>query len=357
MLRNWCCTLNNPSFAERVFWTNILLHGHERIMWVRLQEEWPTGGQRHFQFYLELKKRMRMSVMKKVFGRRVHFEARRGTQREADEYCCKDGDDGWLVFPGYMGLKGHWGVLKRMGSDRFELAVTHLKSGGSVQKLKEDYSVQFAMHGPKLLDYHMSLKGMRSWPMEIEVLVGKTGTGKSTTAWDENGLEMYDMPWPIQGHWWMPGYFGQECVILDDYDGQIGLMKMMKLFDRHPWNGLEAKGRSFQFLSKKVIITTNVDPRDWFPKMDPASTHMQAMRRRFREFCVIRDFAVGATYPDFDIEVRADMDTFNWSARNNDHGKWSVVAPLRMIPAGNGDLSQGNGFGRFLNFNMGEDAQ
>ncbi len=362
-VRNYCFTLNNPTGEEREFWTDILAHGHEEIMYIRLQEERGAGtdtnvGTLHFQGYMELKGRARYNHMKQTFGQRVHWEDRRGTQRQADEYCDKAETEpgGYVgtVYAGpltYVGLKDTWGSLKRKGSDRFELAVNHLKSGGSFKTLKEDFSVQYAMHKNKLTEYAIGLKPQRHWQMDIQIFVGATGAGKTTEAWKVYP-DAYACPWPVQGHWWMPNYEGQEVIILDDFDGQISLEAMMVLFDRHPWPGLEAKGISFKFCSKIVVITTNVDPRDWFKKHKTEEVHMSAMRRRIREFATIVDFSGGPEdYPDFPRDTRMDMDVFDWNPRGDQD----------TIPAGNGDMSQGNGYGgmggsQLVNYGISQDT-
>jgi len=344
--RDWIFRLSNPTHDETDYWMDILNVGHEKVMYVSMQSEvGEETGTFHFQGYMELKGRARMSNMKNTFGQRVHWEKRRGTQRQADEYTKKE--DTYVTHFAYgpavvRGIRGQWGKLKRGGSDRFELAVDHLKGGGTLQKLKEDFPVQYCMHKEKLADYSIELKGQRHWPMQIEIFVGETGTGKSATAWRENPLA-YACPWPIGPHWWMGGYQGQDTIILDDFDGQISLEKMMVLFDRHPWPDCEAKCRQFNFVSKKVVITTNREPRDWFPKHKKDEIHMRAMRRRIREFASIRDFEDGHQYPDFVADVRMDMDDFDWNDRLNG-------GPV-LIPAGVGDMSSGNGF---LDFNMGE---
>ncbi len=343
--RNWCFRLTEPTYDETDFFLDMLQHGHEKVMYVSVQSEVGEETHKfHFQGYMELKGQSRMSAMKNNFGQRVHWEKRMGTQRQADEYTKKNEtyQPTWGYGPAFVrGIRGDWGKLKRGGSDRFELAVEHLKTGGSMEQLKEDYSVQYAMHKDKLSDYYIGLKGRRHWPMEVEIFVGETGSGKSATAWRENP-QAYACPWPIGGHWWMGGYQGENTIILDDYDGQISLEKMMMLFDRHPWPDCEAKCRQFNFVSKKIVITTNRDPRDWFPKHDKDEIHMRAMRRRIREFASIRDFDDGHEYPDFVESTRMDMDDFDWNDRRN--GRRGT------IPAGVGDMSSGNGF---LDFNMG----
>lgn len=127
--RNWCFTLNNPTRPERIFWRTIGTEGHENVMFISYQSEWPDRGSNgvvpgtyHYQGYIELKKPMRLSTMKNVFGRRVAWFKRRGTQLQAYEYTIKNdhffGGIGPLQRPF---IREEWGTMKRRGTDRPEL--------------------------------------------------------------------------------------------------------------------------------------------------------------------------------------------------------------------------------------------
>ncbi len=99
---------------------------------------------------------------------------------------------------------------------------------------------------------------------------------------------------------------------MDDWDNQFTLMQMMAFFDRHPLPGMEAKYRSFSFKSKAIVITTNVDPKDWFEDTWQKTTvHMNAMRRRIREFCRIIDCS--GHFGAFEYDERMNMGEFEWT--------------------------------------------
>lgn len=141
--------------------------------------------------------------------------------------------------------------------------------------------------------------------MEIIILVGETGTGKTTWAYGHYP-KLWAMPMTNK---WMTGYIGQETVLMDDYDEQFTLMQMMQFCDRHKLPGMEAKYRSFEFKSKRIVITTNVDPKHWFAKTFSTTTiHKDAMQRRLREFAIIYDCS--GAYPDFNYILRNEQFTF-----------------------------------------------
>ena len=315
-LRNWCFTLNNPSPEEIVYWTDVLKNGHERIMYLRIQSERGLGvahgmgrpGTFHYQGYMELKTAMRQSTMKNVFGRRVHWEGRAGTQKQADDYCNPESED--YDQTNVDGLAGVYGKLKRGGSDRFELAVNYLSKGGSIEEVQTQFPVQYAMFQDKLEDFAITLKGRRRWAMDIEIFVGPTGTGKSRKA-DAENVGAYYVPWPTGGRWWWPRYHGQDTVIMDEFRHQIKMDVMLKMLDRYDW-WLESKGRSFQFVSKKIIITTNIDPKHWYPGVKDRLNTLKPLQRRIREFAKIYDFAYTGGMYDCDLRVYDDGEEFEF---------------------------------------------
>lgn len=93
-VRNYVFTVNKPTANERAMWTDLALHGGKDISYVLFKEERGmrddgTLGNLHLQGYIELKKAVLLSTMKRLFGQRVHFEARRGSQKQAIDYVKK----------------------------------------------------------------------------------------------------------------------------------------------------------------------------------------------------------------------------------------------------------------------------
>ncbi len=310
MSRNWCFTLNNPTVDQKHLWLHLATHlkWNERIVYVVMQEELSESGTLHLQGYIEMKNQTRMSRMKSLFGAGYHWEKRRGTQAQAIEYCKKAETrvDGGFSF--------EHGTPKRTGSNgKFTEAVQAIRDGTSIADIRDDFSAQYVLHGDKLRDFALELKGKRNWAMDIHIYVGKTGTGKTYTAHTENP-DAYEATWPVGGRWWWPKYDGQEVVIMDEFCHQIKISVMMTMFDRYGWK-IEAKGRSFEFCSKKIIITTNLDPKMWFPNVKKSSK--DPLARRIREFATIWDFTGidrdgrGPRHPHWVKTMRSDRFEFN----------------------------------------------
>ncbi len=277
------------------------------MVYLVLQEEVGDNGTPHLQGYVEFSIGKRMSAVKTLFAcETMHLERRRGRQEQAIAYCKKA--ESRLQ----GGLAGEFGIPRGprgRPKGAFSKSVVMLRDGSSISAVREAFPEASVMYRDKLLDEALRLTGGRDWAMSIEIYVGPSGSGKSTTAKLEN-VDAYACPWPAGGRWWWPGYEGQDCVILDEFRHQVKMDVLLKLFDRHcMW--LEAKGRNFQFSSHKVVITTNLDPADWYPGV-PVGVK-EPLARRIREFAVIYDFDSGGVYPHF-VKVARDMSQFVFAA-------------------------------------------
>lgn len=106
---------------------------------------------------------------------------------------------------------------------------------------------------------------------------GATGTGKSRRAWDEAGLSAY--PKDPRTKFW-DGYRGQENVVIDEFRGAIDISHMLRWLDRYPVI-VEVKGSATVLSAKKIWITSNISPDDWYPDLDAETK--AALRRRFQQ--------------------------------------------------------------------------
>lgn len=98
----------------------------------------------------------------------------------------------------------------------------------------------------------------------VQVFWGKTGTGKSQRAWAEAGMAAYGKD--PRTKWWC-GYRGEEHVIIDEFRGDIDIAHMLRWLDRYPVR-VEQKGSSRPLACTKIWITSNLDPRQWYPLVD-----------------------------------------------------------------------------------------
>lgn len=103
---------------------------------------------------------------------------------------------------------------------------------------------------------------------------GKTGTGKSRRAWEEAGMEAYCKD-PRTKFW--DGYQVEENVVIDEFRGGIDVAHLLRWLDRYPVR-VEIKGSSRPLVAKRIWITSNISPRQWYPDIDEET--MSALLRR-----------------------------------------------------------------------------
>lgn len=133
-----------------------------------------------------------------------------------------------------------------------------------------------------LVQSYLNLKKIRSDYMvptirdsiEVNVYWGITGSGKSHRAFNEAGENFYAKP--STNKWW-DGYQGQPNVVLDEFDGSINVVHLLRWFDKWPCL-VETKGGTVPLLANKFWITSNVAPGNWWP--DVKLVHLDALNRR-----------------------------------------------------------------------------
>lgn len=108
----------------------------------------------------------------------------------------------------------------------------------------------------------------------VTVFYGPTGGGKSHTAWEQAGPDAYPKD-PRSKFWY--GYKGQENVIFDEFRGGIDISHMLRWLDRYPCM-VEIKGSSKCLQAKRIWITSNLHPNNWYEHLDEP-TRLALIRR------------------------------------------------------------------------------
>ena len=76
---------------------------------------------------------------------------------------------------------------------------------------------------------------------------------------------------------WWDGYEGEKTILIDEYDSQVSLPRLLNILDGYQLR-LPIKGGFTYARWTKVIITSNIDPREWHPNAKPF--HREALMRR-----------------------------------------------------------------------------
>lgn len=266
--KRWCFTLNNPTSEEKELMLRALSHcqGEEPIC--KLELTYLIFGQEvvstpHLQGYLELKKKSSLTSMKS-FLKRAHWEKAKGTAVQASMYCKKDGryEESGSLGPG-QGARTDLNEIKEC-----------IENGKSEEFVAENYFSKWVVYR-KSFQAYASMKSMeRNWSTVVHVYWGKTGTGKTRFVMDQI---MDSEFWSPGDYKWFDGYHGQPVVVIDDYRGEYQLQMLLKLLDRYPMS-VPVKCGFTKWCPKKIYITSNIHPNDWYPLADRYS--ISAMFRR-----------------------------------------------------------------------------
>lgn len=221
----------------------------------------PETGREHYQGYAWFGKPKSLRAVKMFDGgNNYHWEACHGNHKECVEYCTKERTR--KEGSNYR----EFGIPPAPGKRNDVLDVVDAMSeGSSLKQLCEDYPVQMIKYYKGIQYVKMMVTPPRSWPMDVTVLFGPTECGKSYLA---------DLMLPgayrvmnssdSKGKIWFEGYAGEESVIMEEMEGYRCTYSWLKEFlDRYPFK-VESKGGSHEFAGKKIVITSNTPPSQWY---------------------------------------------------------------------------------------------
>lgn len=232
--------------------------------WIRGQlESGDTSGYLHWQIFVCTDKKRRLRWFKDTFGATCHAELSRS--EAAEQYVFKE-DTRVPNTQFEFGRK----PFKRNSKEDWE-KVWEMAKAGNYEEI--DPAVRVC--------HYRTLRAIGSdftRPVGVvrtcRVYWGRTGTGKSRTAWEEAGLGAYGKD-PNTKFWC--GYRGQKDVVIDEFRGNISISNILRWLDRYPCS-VEIKGSSVPLAAERIWITSNVPPSSWYPDLDGA-TYMALERR------------------------------------------------------------------------------
>jgi len=237
----------------------------------------PTTGRPHLQGYLHWPNKRWYNTpggnteFRELFPQ-VHDELPNGTAEANRKYCLK-------IRPGDVPNEKfeEFGTIPSQGKRTdWRQAITQISTGEDIINVLEDQ--------PHLIPCVRALERVKQLTMkarpiikpDVYVLVGQPGSGKTRWAYD-NYPELYSKP---NGQWW-DGYQGQETILLDDFYGDVEYSLLLKVCDRYPLQ-VPVKGGFVQANWKRVIITSNQRPEQWYP----GHYDLSAFNRRVNNFYI-----------------------------------------------------------------------
>ena len=277
--RTWCGTWNNPPEAlpQDALLAALLPLS---VRYLVSQLEAGDNDTRHLQFYIEFKRTVRFTRLKKALPD-AHLEQRRGSRQQARDYCMKDDTR----------IDGPWehGEFRNAQGKRTDLEDLY-RDIRADKPLVEIYDA----HPAAAIRYNRGIhkvrsdlaSGARDTPPQVTLLYGPPDCGKTRLAYEENpGL--WSIPLQNTRTMWFDTYDRHPRVLLDDFAGAAShatLAATLRLIDRYPLL-VPYKGGFTHWTPEHITLTTNIHPRSWW---DYSNREMQyrALARRFTALVV-----------------------------------------------------------------------
>lgn len=270
--RNWLFTLNNPSQSPPEL-CDLL---RQRCRFFVFQLERGESGTPHYQGYVVLPKAQRLSWLRSMLGG-AHWEERRGTHDDAKAYCSKEEtrvDGPWT---------GGEDCAPGRRTDLEQVAQLIRESGAAgLKRVRDENPAMLVKFGRGLRELAVvSATGGKRPDLEVILLYGPTGCGKTRHVHEAVAEEeLYRTP-PGTG-FWFDGYLGEEDVLIDDFAGarskwQLG--DLLQILDIYPIR-VPTKGGFIPWTPKRIWITTNIHPIEWY-NYAGREEHYRALVRRF----------------------------------------------------------------------------
>uniref|UniRef100_UPI0040481752 hypothetical protein n=1 Tax=Polaribacter sp. TaxID=1920175 RepID=UPI0040481752 len=239
--RGYAFTINNYTDED------VALSKALNYTYIILGNEKGDEGTPHIQGFVYFKSPISFSSIKKKLPR-AHIEITKGTVQQNIEYCSKQEvlfTDG--TPPQVQGKRNDLESVKQAVMEQQSMEHIILNYPANYQTIKYAETIQKYLEKP------------RTEKPTVEWYYGKTGTGKTRTAFEKLPNAYFK-----DGTKWWNGYDQHENVIIDDFrPQQILFQELLRLLDRYP-HQVETKGGSRQFRATHIIITSPLHPKDTF---------------------------------------------------------------------------------------------
>ncbi len=255
--RNWVFTYNNPPEPY-----GSLICEDSTFLKYQLERGLGAGGAPgtlHYQGYVLFRANKSLAQMRRWFPG-AHLEIMRGNIAESDQYCTKD-DETYVAGPWSFG-DPPVGAGARSDLNAVKAAID---TGKKEKEIADEFFGTWCRNYRAFERYRRLTVPHRTWHTDAIVYWGPMGSGKSSHAYELGGDSQF---WPNRpnsrgGAVWWCGYEGATTVVFDEFYGWVSRDFMCRLVDRYPLC-LETKGGAVQFIARRIIITSNVPPEDWW---------------------------------------------------------------------------------------------
>lgn len=265
--KHYCFTINNPALEPQAQ-INQLQSISDYIVF---QEELSDSGTTHYQGYLALKTKQRITALNKV--QQAHWTVARDIQASI-AYCQKE--DTRVSGPYFYGTPP---PCKGKRTDIDALYQTARDPTNSLMDIAE-------AHQGTYLRYYKAVQHVRQLPaldkppmrtdLKVILLYGLPGTGKTRYCYEQDP-NLYAVP--MGKELWLDNYRGEKTILIDDFSGQLRLVDLLRMIDIYPVQ-MQVKGSFVYIHATTIYITANVLPSNWYNYTTRQDSE-RALQRRF----------------------------------------------------------------------------
>lgn len=268
----------------------------------------------------------RQSFIKKLLPT-AHLEVRRGTATQALTYCLKElpEEDLNRLKNSEIGLclsstHSQTGVpititintehnsvnailtskksKKGKKEERLLALKDAIKDGKTEAELAEIDFALFVQYYRGLQYFRMLISPPRNHEVQVTVIQGPTGTGKSKYAFDT----FPGAYWKQRSQWW-DNYSNQKVVIIDEFYGWLPYDLILRICDRYPLL-VESKGGQLNFVANHIVFTSNAMPMHWYK----SQVYFSAFVRRVTQWIVMPTWGQMKTFDNYTEASREMLD-------------------------------------------------
>ena len=274
--RNYILTVNNPVQTDEEF--NEYLKTLQHIRYFTFQREiGEETGTQHFQLYIEFEVGKRFATIKEYFPT-AHIESRKGSKKQARDYCQKDDTrmDGHNIFEfGDFAENGERSDL----NDIMEM----IKGGASLKEVEAAYPSQYFRYYKNiefLFNQYMQDKFCEiDRNIKVTYIWGPPRAGKSRSIDKLHSRKNYYRVPKYKNPFDKYNY--EPVLVLDEYAGQIDITYLNNLLDSLPCQ-LECRYNDKWAAWDTVYIISNLPFEKQYPYELPEKR--EALKSRITEF-------------------------------------------------------------------------
>lgn len=220
-------------------------------------ETCPTTQRLHIQAWSYFEAPIGLAGLKKLHPT-ASFRACKGSAAENDTYCSKPGAEHGPYKQGSPPAPG-----KRSDIDA---AVEDIRAGKKMRVIAAEHSSAYVRYHRGFTALRSILTPPRSHVTETVIYWGPPGSYKTSHALEMAGPDAYVLTRALAGTgavaWW-DGYDNHEDVVIDEFYSWLPFNIFLNLLDKIPLM-VQTKGGSTQFTAKRIWITSNQNPKDWY---------------------------------------------------------------------------------------------